>query len=245
MPPGPANGSCASICSLNSADLLGSNEFASQHCWVAVGYRRSSGAVVEGWRATGSREGKLGGAESVLVHHDPSRPAWALRHGDRQSVCCSGLRPVRLGWRQPRVPRPHPQPAGARRAVVLLHRRRRSPIPSGPRSSPAWTGCPPSTPTGNCATGRRSPRSPTRSTCPLPRRQPDDRASVTAASRRAAEPLRHHRRSGHQVFVTDTLRGHCSTQLLELRHRGHARVGDRIRTGKTAEAACGCGVRRC
>ena len=36
----------------------------------------------------------------------------------------------------------------------------------------------------------------------------------------------------HQVFVTDTPRGGCSLQLLELRHRAHARVEDRIRTGK-------------
>jgi Transposase DDE domain group 1 len=36
----------------------------------------------------------------------------------------------------------------------------------------------------------------------------------------------------HQVFVTDTPRPICSVQLLELRHRGHARVEDRIRTGK-------------
>jgi len=41
----------------------------------------------------------------------------------------------------------------------------------------------------------------------------------------------------HQVFITDTPRGHCSVQLLELRHRGHARVEDRIRTGKD----CGFG----
>jgi hypothetical protein len=36
----------------------------------------------------------------------------------------------------------------------------------------------------------------------------------------------------HQVFVTDTPHGVCSVQLLELRHRAHARVEDRIRTGK-------------
>jgi hypothetical protein len=36
----------------------------------------------------------------------------------------------------------------------------------------------------------------------------------------------------HQVFITDTPRGGWSIQLLELRHRGHARVEDRIRTGK-------------
>lgn len=36
----------------------------------------------------------------------------------------------------------------------------------------------------------------------------------------------------HQVFITDTPRPVCSVQLLELRHRGHARVEDRIRTGK-------------
>jgi hypothetical protein len=36
----------------------------------------------------------------------------------------------------------------------------------------------------------------------------------------------------HQVFVTDTPRGGWSLQLLELRHRAHARVEDRIRTGK-------------
>ena len=37
----------------------------------------------------------------------------------------------------------------------------------------------------------------------------------------------------HQVFATDTPRTHgWSIQLLELRHRGHARVEDRIRTGK-------------
>jgi Transposase DDE domain group 1 len=41
----------------------------------------------------------------------------------------------------------------------------------------------------------------------------------------------------HQVFITDTPRSHCSVQLLELRHRGHARVEDRIRTGKD----CGFG----
>ena len=36
----------------------------------------------------------------------------------------------------------------------------------------------------------------------------------------------------HQVFITDTPRGTCSVQLLELRHRAHARVEDRIRCGK-------------
>jgi hypothetical protein len=36
----------------------------------------------------------------------------------------------------------------------------------------------------------------------------------------------------HQVFITDSPRPTCSVQLLELRHRGHARVEDRIRTGK-------------
>jgi hypothetical protein len=36
----------------------------------------------------------------------------------------------------------------------------------------------------------------------------------------------------HQVFATDTARGGWSIQLLELRHRAHARVEDRIRTGK-------------
>jgi hypothetical protein len=41
----------------------------------------------------------------------------------------------------------------------------------------------------------------------------------------------------HQVFITDTPRSHCSVQLLELRHRGHARVENRIRTGKD----CGFG----
>src|SRR6185369_389020 len=41
----------------------------------------------------------------------------------------------------------------------------------------------------------------------------------------------------HQVFITDTPRSHGSLQLLELRHRGHARVEDRIRTGKD----CGFG----
>jgi Transposase DDE domain group 1 len=41
----------------------------------------------------------------------------------------------------------------------------------------------------------------------------------------------------HQVFATDTPRGGWSIQLLELRHRGHARVEDRIRTGKD----CGFG----
>lgn len=36
----------------------------------------------------------------------------------------------------------------------------------------------------------------------------------------------------HQVFITDSPRSACSVQLLELRHRAHARVEDRIRTGK-------------
>jgi hypothetical protein len=36
----------------------------------------------------------------------------------------------------------------------------------------------------------------------------------------------------HQAFITDSPRSTCSVQLLELRHRGHARVEDRIRTGK-------------
>jgi hypothetical protein len=36
----------------------------------------------------------------------------------------------------------------------------------------------------------------------------------------------------HQVFITDTPRNACSLQLTELRHRAHARVEDRIRTGK-------------
>jgi hypothetical protein len=36
----------------------------------------------------------------------------------------------------------------------------------------------------------------------------------------------------HQVFITDTPRGAGSLQRLELRHRAHARVEDRIRTGK-------------
>ncbi|MEV7624089.1 IS1380 family transposase [Actinoplanes sp. NPDC089786] len=37
----------------------------------------------------------------------------------------------------------------------------------------------------------------------------------------------------HQVFATDTPVGHGSIQFLEVRHRAHARVEDRIRTGKT------------
>jgi hypothetical protein len=41
----------------------------------------------------------------------------------------------------------------------------------------------------------------------------------------------------HQVFATDTQPGGWSIQLLELRHRAHARVEDRIRTGKD----CGFG----
>ncbi|GAA0739768.1 IS1380 family transposase [Dactylosporangium roseum] len=36
----------------------------------------------------------------------------------------------------------------------------------------------------------------------------------------------------HQVFATDTPPGNGSIQFLEARHRGHARVEDRIRTGK-------------
>ncbi|HEX6969950.1 MAG TPA: IS1380 family transposase [Micromonosporaceae bacterium] len=36
----------------------------------------------------------------------------------------------------------------------------------------------------------------------------------------------------HQVFITDTQHGGGSRQRLELRHRAHARVEDRIRTGK-------------
>ncbi|WP_433304311.1 IS1380 family transposase [Actinoplanes sp. CA-030573] len=37
----------------------------------------------------------------------------------------------------------------------------------------------------------------------------------------------------HQVFATDTPHGGASIQFLEVRHRCHARVEDRIRTGKT------------
>jgi hypothetical protein len=37
----------------------------------------------------------------------------------------------------------------------------------------------------------------------------------------------------HQVFATDTPHGQGSIQFLEVRHRCHARVEDRIRTGKT------------
>jgi hypothetical protein len=37
----------------------------------------------------------------------------------------------------------------------------------------------------------------------------------------------------HQVFATDTPQGGASIQFLEVRHRCHARVEDRIRTGKT------------
>jgi hypothetical protein len=36
----------------------------------------------------------------------------------------------------------------------------------------------------------------------------------------------------HQVFATDTPHGGGSVQFLEVRHRAHARVEDRIRTGK-------------
>jgi hypothetical protein len=36
----------------------------------------------------------------------------------------------------------------------------------------------------------------------------------------------------HQVLATDTPPGDGSIQYLEARHRGHARVEDRIRTGK-------------
>jgi hypothetical protein len=37
----------------------------------------------------------------------------------------------------------------------------------------------------------------------------------------------------HQVFATDTAHGGGSVQFLEVRHRAHARVEDRIRTGKS------------
>jgi hypothetical protein len=41
------------------------------------------------------------------------------------------------------------------------------------------------------------------------------------------------RTRGHQVFLTDTAYGEGSLQHLEVRHRAHARVEDRIRCGKT------------
>jgi hypothetical protein len=37
----------------------------------------------------------------------------------------------------------------------------------------------------------------------------------------------------HQVFLTDTAYGEGSLRHLEVRHRAHARVEDRIRSGKT------------
>jgi hypothetical protein len=48
----------------------------------------------------------------------------------------------------------------------------------------------------------------------------------------------------HQVVATDTPPGEGSLQFLEARHRAHARVEDRIRTGKTtgfgADSRHGC-----
>jgi hypothetical protein len=44
----------------------------------------------------------------------------------------------------------------------------------------------------------------------------------------------------HQVFATDTPHGGGSIQFLEVRHRCHARVEDRIRTGKTTASRAIC-----
>jgi hypothetical protein len=60
----------------------------------------------------------------------------------------------------------------------------------------------------------------------LPRRHADDRASGTAPSRRPAEPVRHHRRPAPPGVHHRHPRPACSVQLLELRHRAHARVED-------------------
>ena len=105
------------------------------------------------------------------------------------------------------------------------------------RSDPAAAsaGSAPSTPTATCATARRSARSPA---CypPTVRRYPAGTRFIVRRERPhpgaqlslfdTIEGMR------HQVIATDTPPGGGSIQFLEARHRAHARVEDRIRTGK-------------
>ena len=92
--------------------------------------------------------------------------------------------------------------------TLLLRRCRDHRTRSGPRSPPAWTGCPPSTPTGHCATAPRSPRLthlvdlsayPDGTRMIVRRERPHPGAQLSLFD--TIEGLR------HQVFVTDTPRG--------------------------------------
>lgn len=107
-----------------------------------------------------------------------------------------------------------------------------SPNRSGTRSWPLPAGSRPPTPTASRATQRKSARSrdwyPT-ATPTAPGSSCAANAPTPAAQLSLFDTIEGFR---HQVTATDTLPGHGGIQYPEARHRAHARVEDRIRTGK-------------
>ncbi len=108
-----------------------------------------------------------------------------------------------------------------------------SPNRSATRPEPLPTGSRPPTPTASCVKGRKSARSRVwYRRRRLPRRHPVHRAPRTphpGAQLSLFDTIEGFR---HQVTATDTPPGSGGIQFLEARHRAHARVKDRIRTGK-------------
>ena len=118
------------------------------------------------------------------VGADPRRAPPRQRHPD----------PLRLRRCDQRVPGPHPRPARATACAASSPSASRSPNRSATRSLACVDWLPALDTDGSIRDGAADRRDhPPRRPVRLPRRHPDDRAPGTAAPRRPAEPVRHHR----------------------------------------------------
>ena len=188
-------------------------------------HRRSPG------RAAAGRPGRI--EHHRRPHHRPRpgpRPDPRRRTGTAPRSCSASD----SAGCQPRLPRPHPQPCASSSLRHPLLRRRRD-----HRSRPG--GDPRRDRLGPRRRHRRRParrRRGLRDHRPVRRRPAGPPGTRLLVRRERPHPgaqltlfdtIEGWR---HQVVATDTPPGGGSIQFLEARHRAHARVEDRIRTGK-------------
>jgi hypothetical protein len=165
------------------------------------------------------------------VASDPT--AWRVL----DAIDTPGSGPLAGGYgQQPRVPRPHPQPARPRCAHKVLRRVAiTTPIRAAIAAAEDWVPA---------LDGDGSLRDGAELVELTNHLDPGVLASLPAGTRLICRGERPHPGAQltlfdtingmrHQVFATDAPHGGGSIQFLEVRHRCHARVEDRIRTGKT------------
>ena len=182
--------------------------------------------ALSGLLRAGSAGSNTAADHITVLDHALAQIPDAHRHGtdilirsDSAGATHAFLRHIR-GLRDHGVRRPSPSAS-------------RSPNPSATRSPRAWTGSPALDADGELRDGAEIAELtdlvdlsgyPHGTRFIVRRERPHPGAQLSLFD--TIEGMR------HQVFATDTPHGHGSLQLLEPRHRAHARVEDRIRSGK-------------